>query len=350
MRFLELDALRGIASLTVLLFHFTRFSSGTAPFNYNIGSTGVDFFFMLSGFVILMTLDKKPSVGQFFWGRITRIVPTYWACATVTLIAIYIHGNVDAWATFQQYLWNLTMIQSYLRVENLDGPYWTLIIEWLFYGVMALVLGLRALKYIEWIMLALLLLSGLYGIDQLNVHFPKLYYTLKMYVPLMNHIPSFFAGILLYRIKLTGGRAWRYPLFVLALIIQTTLTNETDRAIQFVTQTQYNWALLSYALVMVLFVENQLGFLAKPWTLFLGKISYPLFLIHQFIGTVMMIPFLTYGWGWNFFPAFFVTLAVCMVLATGIHYWIEIPTYQWLRKIAGMESHGLSHNTRQKSH
>jgi hypothetical protein len=57
----------------------------------------------------------------------------------------------------------------------------------------------------------------------------------------------------------------------------------------------------------------------------------------------MMIPFLTYGWGWNFFPAFFVTLGVCMLIATGIHYWIEIPTYQWLRKLAGMESHGLSH-------
>ena len=95
MRFLELDALRGIASLTVLLFHFTRFSSGTSPFNYNIGATGVDFFFMLSGFVILMTLDKKPSVGQFFWGRITRIVPTYWACATVTLIAIYTFTKKD---------------------------------------------------------------------------------------------------------------------------------------------------------------------------------------------------------------------------------------------------------------
>lgn len=348
MRFLELDALRGIASLTVLFFHFTRFSSGTSPFNYNIGSTGVDFFFMLSGFVILMTLDKKPSVGQFFWGRITRIVPTYWACATVTLVAIFIHGNVDTGKTVQQYLLNLTMIQSYLHVENLDGPYWTLIIEWLFYGVMAVILGFRVLKYVEWIMLALVVLSGVYGIDSLHSHFPKLFYLLKMYVPLMNHIPSFFAGILLYRIKLEGGRSWRYPLFIFALIIQTTLTNETDRAIQFVTQTQYDLALISYALIMVLFVENQLGFLAKPWTLFLGKISYPLFLIHQFIGTVMMIPYLTYGRGWSFFPAFFVTLTVCMLIASAIHFWIEIPTYQWLRKIAGMESHGLSHSKMNK--
>jgi peptidoglycan/LPS O-acetylase OafA/YrhL len=75
MRFLELDALRGIASLTVLLFHFTRFSSGTSPFNYNIGATGVDFFFMLSGFVILMTLDKKPSVGQFFGEELPVLSP-----------------------------------------------------------------------------------------------------------------------------------------------------------------------------------------------------------------------------------------------------------------------------------
>jgi peptidoglycan/LPS O-acetylase OafA/YrhL len=64
----------------------------------------------------------------------------------------------------------------------------------------------------------------------------------------------------------------------------------------------------------------------------LGKISYPLFLIHQFIGTVILIPFLTYGLGWNFFPAFFVTLAFCMLIATGIHYWVEVPTMKWLRK------------------
>lgn len=56
-RYEELDALRGIAALMVVLFHFTMYRQET-KFGFKLGTTGVDLFFLISGFVIIMSLIK----------------------------------------------------------------------------------------------------------------------------------------------------------------------------------------------------------------------------------------------------------------------------------------------------
>ena len=96
--FSNLQILRAVAALIVVLYHIR----GTAEsYNYNpkiisllgnLGSSGVDIFFVISGFIMLHTqFDNKQTVLNFFKKRIIRIAPLYWLVTTVVIL-IYILG------------------------------------------------------------------------------------------------------------------------------------------------------------------------------------------------------------------------------------------------------------------
>ena len=133
MRFKELDALRGIAAMLVVLFHFTM-NTEKQNLGFNLGVTGVDLFFMISGFVILLSLNHVKYSYQFVINRVSRLYPTYWACVTFTFLLINFTSIFRLTMTeFVHYLANMSMFQFYFRVDDLDGPYWTMIIEMIFY-------------------------------------------------------------------------------------------------------------------------------------------------------------------------------------------------------------------------
>lgn len=82
-RFRELDGLRGIAALAVVLSHFTgthnlRYVDDPAPlFDAWWGGFGVQLFFMISGFVILMSAERARRASDFAIARIARLYPAY---------------------------------------------------------------------------------------------------------------------------------------------------------------------------------------------------------------------------------------------------------------------------------
>ncbi|HHF0555610.1 TPA: acyltransferase family protein [Vibrio antiquarius] len=88
-RIVHLDAMRGIAILLVLLFHtygrwpghlsFVNESSDILVVKY--GYLGVNLFFVISGYVILMTLDKKNSLIEFYISRWLRLFPLMFLCS-----------------------------------------------------------------------------------------------------------------------------------------------------------------------------------------------------------------------------------------------------------------------------
>ncbi|MFT3696601.1 MAG: acyltransferase [Kofleriaceae bacterium] len=79
----NLHVLRVIAALGVVYYHIT--SSAGLNLRANLGSRGVDVFFVISGFIIAFIGSKKPQ--QFFLRRAIRVVPFYWA-ATLFVFAI----------------------------------------------------------------------------------------------------------------------------------------------------------------------------------------------------------------------------------------------------------------------
>jgi peptidoglycan/LPS O-acetylase OafA/YrhL len=137
----QLDALRGIAALAVVLFHFTfGFDNGYRilsedRFYFRYGYLGVQLFFMISGFVILMTIDKTKQPFDFIVSRFSRLYPVYWVCIIITVLATFIMQvpKQQGMYSVSQVLVNFTMLQSFFKVKDVDGAYWTLAIELVFY-------------------------------------------------------------------------------------------------------------------------------------------------------------------------------------------------------------------------
>ncbi|MCT2387154.1 acyltransferase family protein [Erwinia pyrifoliae] len=84
--------LRGLAALSVVIQH-TAFKSHQYNYNiltgYNIGSFGVDLFFIISGFIMCHVTSEKTKPTEFLKKRLARILPLYWVLSLVALV-IYI--------------------------------------------------------------------------------------------------------------------------------------------------------------------------------------------------------------------------------------------------------------------
>jgi peptidoglycan/LPS O-acetylase OafA/YrhL len=146
-RLAALDALRFLAAVGVLAYHFTARQtdawgrdlaevapavSGWATYT----SLGPELFFVISGFVILMTAWGR-SVPDIIGSRVARLYPAYWVAVLLTgaLLLLVWEGKQ---VTGGQVLVNLTLLQSLVDVKHVDGVYWTLWVELRFYVLIAL--------------------------------------------------------------------------------------------------------------------------------------------------------------------------------------------------------------------
>ncbi len=135
----QLDVLqvyRGIAALLVVLYHLTWWGGGRAYLQlpdwtpglppgtpaglFRFGHSGVDFFFTLSGFVMVWGYGAYAGdirrLGRFFWSRFTRIYPTYWAILALTMAYLLTHHGVNDGA-----LGHDAVVRGILLVGN--GPW-----------------------------------------------------------------------------------------------------------------------------------------------------------------------------------------------------------------------------------
>ncbi|MEO5681341.1 MAG: acyltransferase [Chitinophagaceae bacterium] len=322
-RYEELDALRGIASLMVVFFHFTM-RRPEANVGFILGTTGVDLFFIISGFVIFMSLNKISCSTDFIINRVSRLYPTYWACVTFTFLILVIDSvySTGAAATIPwwPYLANMTMFQYYLRVPDLDGPYWTMITEMLFYIGILFLFHFKWLKHLNKIGLVVCIATAL------SVHFGYLIPVVKA-IPLLQFIPLFFAGTIFYKIyTIKASHLTDYLILAVCFICQVLLFYVAGRSKWFINQVQYIMMLTVFFSIFILFVNRKLSFIINKVTLFLGKISFALYLIHQNISVNYIIPYLTEKWHMNFWIASaFVALPVVLLLASFITFYIEAP-------------------------
>ena len=174
------QALRGIAALLVVLVHTvssalrtgTGFPPEQSPFAHrliDLGASGVDIFFVISGFIMALVASSDPAVtaGRFLRDRLLRVVPYYWL-ATLLFLAVAAFGARDY--LDEQLAAGLTLFPwpSAGRYETpvlLVG--WTLAFELAFYGVVAfaIAIGTGAGKRLQLAMMAVLTL-GLLGFVQ----------------------------------------------------------------------------------------------------------------------------------------------------------------------------------------
>jgi len=333
-RLLELDALRGIAALMVVLFHFTM-DRPEMYLGFKYGVTGVDFFFIISGFVIFLTLSSTKSWRDFVVSRFSRLFPTYWTVVTITALFTVLYRLIHQESMsglLTQYLGNMTMIQYYFKIPNLDEPYWTLLIEMQFYVVMLLVFSLRWLDRILWIGLAGLgfVLFNHYVLSGVA---PLIFKFSRGLVGLINHFPLFFAGILFYKIKFhQGSRLAKIPLLAACMGAQIVLYPDGGTSYLYISQPEYAAMILIYFSVFALYAFDVPLRIVNRATVFLGTISYSLYLVHKFVCKSLIIPYLEGQLGMNFWVVvFLVCLPTVILLAAMITYWVEKPALQFIR-------------------
>ncbi|MCU0338856.1 MAG: acyltransferase [Spirosomaceae bacterium] len=325
-----LDSFRGLAALLVVLFHLTLHQSD-AIWHFSWGCTGVDLFFMISGFVILMTLYRTKSPKDFVFARFSRLYPVYWVAVTITALAMLVgqyggYSQISWW----EYFTNLSMFQQYFEVRDLDGSYWTLLVEMLFYAAMLALLTTHQLKHTSKFGLGVVLLQLLiHGL--VSQYWPQVYATICKGFPLINHFQLFWAGILFYRIY-TQGHSWqRYLGLVLAYGVTIFLFDKIGKSNLFVSFEEYIFIVAFYFVLFYLFVQKRLEWLNNRATLFLGSISYSLYIIHHYL-MVGIITIIKDKFGWSFGVASLLALATAFGIAILMTYWIEKPALMYLRK------------------
>ncbi|MFN4145730.1 MAG: acyltransferase family protein [Runella sp.] len=328
-RLATLDSLRGIAAVSVVLFHLTLHQPD-APFHLTWGVTGVDLFFIISGFVILLTLQRTRSAQDFIIARFSRLYPVYWSAVTFTALCMLL-GSIWGYSDVSndEYWANMTMFQHYFGVRDLDESYWTLLVEMLFYGLMLLCFLAKQLGNIEKIGCIAVLFQILVH-TLLKQHLPTVCESLHWGFPILNHLQLFWAGILFYKIFTEGQTIARWIGLFVSFITTLLLFEQSGRSFLFISFEGYLLTTTLYYVLFGLFVGGRLEWINNRVTLFFGAISYSLYVIHHyFLNGFQTI--LQQQWGWSFWPSAVFALVSALIIATFITNFIEKPALKFIR-------------------
>lgn len=276
-RLLELDALRGLAALAVVIYHyFYRYDilyghEGLSTEWAQLGKLGVQLFFMVSGFVIYWTLNRVDKPLDFLVSRFSRLYPTFWFSALLTFTIISFFGLPGREINLHHAIMNAFMFHEYAGIKHIDGVYWTLTIELTFYFWIFIFFITGVLKYTEYLFSPLIMISVLQS--QGLIEFSELINKILM----LQYLSYFLAGICFY--KLMNKLANKFTYAILMLCMVSTLF-VFSKGVFLITSAFY--------LLFFLAVSGRLKFLSIKPLVILGSMSYSLYLLHQNIGYIVI--------------------------------------------------------------
>jgi peptidoglycan/LPS O-acetylase OafA/YrhL len=343
-RFVFIDALRGLAALSVVLFHAVEGHHitelfGHLPYGLQIGlengNLGIAIFFVLSGFVIAHSLyDQRMNLsllGRFTLRRSLRLDPPYWIAIALTiglstLASAVVKDRSPHDYSFGQVVAHLFYLQDILGYQNINSVFWTLCFEIQFYLVFAVLLAVGRnnpeARFNGRRTAIILLIAGAVS----------LLWPLRLGPTLPNGLfPPLWHGFLL-----GVGAYWSWrdrsaaPVFAAyALIIGVSAVAYTDK-----------FSLACVVTSMSLFVMGAINRLYTAcnwrWLQFLGAISYSLYLIHNPItGASFRVGYMVTGQNiyWEAIW-WFASLAACIAFAWAIYRAVERPSVHLAHKVS----------------
>lgn len=336
-RLYEIDLFRFFAAIAVVFYHYgfrgwmaddlSRLAApGLAPV-VQYGYLGVDLFFIISGFVILLTAGRGDTY-RFVVSRAVRLYPAFWFCVSLTAFwLVFLDGGALATVSLPQYIANLTMISGFLYVPHVDGVYWSLLVEIKFYFLVFILLLLGMMPRIQLFLGAWLALT----LANLSFNLPPA----AVFFLFPEWSPYFIAGALfylVYRDGMTPVRGLMLSVSWLLAVIQG-MTRSLDLAAYF----DYAFEPLIVAGIITacfgVFLLLSLGKTrswAQPGFIHLGVMTYPLYLIHQNIGYVLLNRF-----AGTAHPVVLIctVAAAMMVVAFAIHHLWEKPLALWMKQL-----------------
>jgi peptidoglycan/LPS O-acetylase OafA/YrhL len=327
-RFALLDLLRLVAALMVLGFHwlFRGHASGMQGTEFPdagrlavYGYIGVDWFFVISGFVIAWTAEGR-TAATFAILRFSRLYPGLLACMTITFLMTITYqwpGNSPDWT---DWLANATMIAPLFGHQFMDGAYWSIVVEIVFYGWVFL--GLASGLWTRRVPIAFLWLA----VSVANMVWLKSEFV--RFVFITDFVPWFIIGMMMQDIWTRGAR-----LEVSVILVTAFFASCLSLAIQLPGFARDNgvmpdiFLLISLNILGILLVAEAISVeqvnprLAR-WAMLAGAFSYPLYLIHQHAGYMIVDRFSPFIGG----PlAFLLALSAVFAVAVSTSILIEKP-------------------------
>ncbi len=331
-----LDPLRLFAALSVVAFHYAYRGAAadgltqvTVPAWKPVvqyGYLGVQLFFTISGLVIAMSAQGR-TAEDFVIARLIRIYPGFATCMTISCVVIFWFGAPTFTTSATQWAANLLVQPSVLHQPFVDGVYWSIVYEIIFYGWIAVLLK-SGLLFRHFEMIALCWI-GLSTVNELAG--PSL---LVRRLLLTDASGFFVAGMMIHQLHAKGLSLQRGVILALAAELASG---------QAIIASRYNFAHFGAVLSQPLIVALSLAAiglvgvcagvknrgLPQAVAVAVGGLTYPLYLLHQTIGFVIFNRL-----GGRMPPALLVTAAAMVMIALSllVFFAVERPVQAWLKR------------------
>jgi peptidoglycan/LPS O-acetylase OafA/YrhL len=336
-----MDGLRFGAAAAVLLYHFTATSTVTSYWGVDpvdafpllnevtrYGWLAVELFFMISGFVILLSADGR-GVAGFVASRVGRLFPAYWACIVLTA------GLQQVWSggrqtSLTETLVNLTMVQDLFAVTGVQVVFWTLLVELKFYLLVFVVLSFGPLTRNRVLAFATLWPLAGWAAQEFGAH-----WLTDLLVP--NYAPYFAVGMLLFLVYRDGFDLISSVLLaggVTLCVLRVLEAAGRASDLQGVPVSPVITVMLLLASVVAVWATTLPGRTVprrRTATVLgtVGGLTYPVYLVHTQFGYAV-IDVLAHETTRT--VALIAAGALSLILAVAIHYGVERPTSARLRR------------------
>lgn len=337
MRIEQLTFTRFLAAVSIVIFHY---GSKSFPFNddkiafiFRGADVGVSYFFILSGFVMMIAYGNKSVVTakDYLKNRFVRIYPVYFLALFVMFVLQIRTGNLDLSGLFL----NILMIQSWIPGKELsvNSPGWSLSVEFLFYAIFPLMFNkffkTESLKKVSFYIVLFWIISQVffqllfvfYGGSELDIMKDVLKYN-----PLM-HLNEFLIGNLagLFFIQHLQKKKGNYDPVILILAGLVILALKFSLGLNF-----HNGllAVLFFPLIIYLSLNN--GYITKMFQhkllVFLGEISYGIYILQHPVYSIISAYSLNKYFRINDVTiVFFIRLVVLLIVSSVVYIYIEKP-------------------------
>lgn len=336
----SLQSCRATAAILVVLFH----ASGSIfdlpkyfahkPYGrlFDFGFAGVDFFFVLSGFIMMHVhaadIGNPRALGAYLWKRFSRIYPAYWVVLAAIVPVYFLVPSFGAGHERDpDVLWRSVLLYPHPENRVVLCVAWTLVYEVFFYlifgvlilskrlGIAVLVLWLAGVIAYPW---QSAWLSG-FVFNNMNLRFAAgigvALFLARRQVP----CPRLIAG--------TG----------VAIFLITGLFEAYDGPLS--TWTQAAGYTIGSALALAGLVQAERSGLLQPppWLAYLGDASYSIYLVH-FLGLSILAKLAVAIHLDRIVPSmvlFWLLVAGAIAIACAFHHLVEHPIHHWAKRVLG---------------
>jgi peptidoglycan/LPS O-acetylase OafA/YrhL len=334
-RYENIDALRAIAALAVVVQHFFGdvlrdaadqqgvifhvASSSTSYFD--AGRFGVVLFFLISGFVVPFSIKGSNPLQRFAISRFFRLFPALWLALFCLVLISAIHGRPPSAFNL---IANMSMFPSAFHQPWMSGAYWTLTIELVFYGLSAGLFAVGALYRPAVIAAFAILLASATAIPiflrSVEISLPVQYISL--------HVSFLYLGLLLRMMlidKLQGARIGSGCVLVMQTIVLLTIGDfSLSRQDGFFLVGTFP-ILVSYLAALCVFAFCvKTGKPKQPVLSWLGALSYSIYLFHGIAALVVFEMFPLTG-TWSDIPVGIASLLLTLLISVLVYEFLEKP-------------------------